>query len=1437
MGAEPIGVHRSRVRRPVRWDGSGRVPIGGRRSAAAQKPVGRVVGWRGRPSRNTGAWVAAAMVLAAGPACSEELTWDWLLGGDFYDPLNWSPQEVPVAADTLYFDGLNNPIITVDADNSGADFASIHWSDLSGLMFHMQGNSVYALDLVHNGLAGPSTVVVESGNGSPFSNAFFVDDAELGNLTLTLRDFGSIRADHTVTLGNANGATQVTLETLGALTADFLYLTGAGGVAGSSITVQNDGFLRVDDTAYVGTHADASLIVQGGIPFSGEDANIGRLNLGGDATLGTFSVDGSHTDVILNQLYARHADIDLTNGATVTVNGFGVTQPAASVGGAIGTDDAATVNLHNNATLDVTGDLEFGVRSIVQTSVTGNSQVLVTGTATFDARSFSTVVTTFDASALDVGHLNVEVQGSGFAGYHGFTLQNGSTLNAGITHVRSTGDDGTVVFTLTGAGTTFTNSNALYIEGLGQSTLEVLAGAVLDRTGANGTTHLGSTTTLDAALRISGAGSTFESSGHNLTLRAADPVNNVSLILENDGVANFQTIDHFRGTVTVNSGGDLTFLDYHLPSGQLQVEGNGTTLAGRDLRVGWDPYPVITGESAALSVGNQATISLTGRFEVGGVNNDADAALSGGATITSDVAQVSDGELALSGSGTLLTTAELTVGSAFGSGVLTIDQGAAAQVNGMLYIEHNALFDVITASAAVEDVRHTGGGVYVEDADFDFDVYDHASDQLHFSGNSDVDGFLYYGGYDPAAGAPGGTSVLVVDTNANLSLSHLTLGGYGNDAEADLLEDAYVGAYSSYIGYDVEFGSPGNGRLTLEDNAVFEVLSTVVVGSDPGSLAGGEVSVMDQATLQTGSLYIFDTGTFNLLGGTLETYEISELDGEFNWYLGTVSLLDDAVLTPGFVDMLLASTDGQLNPGQTLSIDGQATLLTPLTLNGGVFEYGSLVNGHLLSVNSGSVAVNSQFFVTLGGDMGRVVIVEDYQLNPALNIYVEQDGVLQVRGTGEVIAGNIIELRGRVQMFDGTSYLRADGINISGVLSGTGYVLADGEFAGDGNIYIEYDGEVRATDGEHLILDTAHIANGGTFYAHDAIIEVYSQDGDGLELFNAPPFDDPEGGESGPGGHIILLDGGQLIMHEGELWNEGQVSIENAILRVPELSNHNDGVATFSGEETKLFGDLYLGEDARITISSETRAKFFDYAELEGDLFIGEGGLAIFFSDVEGSFDVSGNGGVEIHGDFSPGSSPGSVNIAGDLDLSASRALRLEIAGDVQGDDYDFVNVGGRLTLGGELRIVLLEEWSAQAGEPAPGSRVDLLDWSILSGSFEDVSFEDDTDFFANSGLGINLQHLYTTGELSFELLGDVNTDGFVGVEDLDLLLAHWGDSVNPYDYAAGDLTGDGLVGDADLQLVLTYWGDGTPPDVNIPEPGTATLFAMTGLALLRRRR
>ncbi len=98
---------------------------------------------------------------------------------------------------------------------------------------------------------------------------------------------------------------------------------------------------------------------------------------------------------------------------------------------------------------------------------------------------------------------------------------------------------------------------------------------------------------------------------------------------------------------------------------------------------------------------------------------------------------------------------------------------------------------------------------------------------------------------------------------------------------------------------------------------------------------------------------------------------------------------------------------------------------------------------------------------------------------------------------------------------------------------------------------------------------------------------------------------------------------------------------------------------------------------------------------------------------------------------------------------------------------------------------------------------------------------------------------------------GDLNNDNWVGIEDLNIVLGEWNNTVPPGDPRA-DVAGgdnpllpfggpDGFVGIVDLNVVLTDWNTFMPPvgDVSaaVPEPGTLVVFTIGAMSLMRRAR
>ena len=90
----------------------------------------------------------------------------------------------------------------------------------------------------------------------------------------------------------------------------------------------------------------------------------------------------------------------------------------------------------------------------------------------------------------------------------------------------------------------------------------------------------------------------------------------------------------------------------------------------------------------------------------------------------------------------------------------------------------------------------------------------------------------------------------------------------------------------------------------------------------------------------------------------------------------------------------------------------------------------------------------------------------------------------------------------------------------------------------------------------------------------------------------------------------------------------------------------------------------------------------------------------------------------------------------------------------------------------------------------------------------------------------------------SLGVYGDLNDDGFIGLDDLDIILTAWNTAVSPGDPLAGDFSRDGFIGLDDLDIVLANWNLGIPPQqINIPEPASLfCLAALAGIVSQRRR-
>jgi T5SS/PEP-CTERM-associated repeat protein len=101
---------------------------------------------------------------------------------------------------------------------------------------------------------------------------------------------------------------------------------------------------------------------------------------------------------------------------------------------------------------------------------------------------------------------------------------------------------------------------------------------------------------------------------------------------------------------------------------------------------------------------------------------------------------------------------------------------------------------------------------------------------------------------------------------------------------------------------------------------------------------------------------------------------------------------------------------------------------------------------------------------------------------------------------------------------------------------------------------------------------------------------------------------------------------------------------------------------------------------------------------------------------------LTGNGTIDgsiiSDGTIIPGTSPGTLVISGDLTLTDSSVLMIEIAGTGTGQ-YDVIAVGGALHLDGTLRILRSGNYV-----PAVGDALSILTFASHTGSFDNIEFD-----------------------------------------------------------------------------------------------------------------
>jgi probable HAF family extracellular repeat protein len=289
----------------------------------------------------------------------------------------------------------------------------------------------------------------------------------------------------------------------------------------------------------------------------------------------------------------------------------------------------------------------------------------------------------------------------------------------------------------------------------------------------------------------------------------------------------------------------------------------------------------------------------------------------------------------------------------------------------------------------------------------------------------------------------------------------------------------------------------------------------------------------------------------------------------------------------------------------------------------------------------------------------------------------------------------------------------------------------------------------------------------------------------------------------------------------------------------------NDGMVGlgFMSAQRHGSGSIATSGDGSVVVGNG-RLGLFDTQAFRWTAASGMVGLGFLpGSGVPGSGRVSASRATSVDGSVVVGDSRSGSGIEAFRWTASSGMVGL---GDLPGGDY--ISRGNAVS--GDGQVI--------AGEGTTASGSEAFLWTVGAGirSLKDVLTTefglDLTGWQLHQATGISADGLtivgtgnnpdgfqegwITTLAYRIPLVGDLDDDGFVGIEDLNLVLGNWNQNVPPGNPVA-DPSGDGFVGITDLGFVLGNWNAGMPPGEtsNIPEPVSALLITLGSPVLLRR--
>jgi autotransporter-associated beta strand protein len=1235
-----------------------------------------------------------------------------------------------------------NQTLTLTGVNNYTGGTAVSAGTLAGTTASLQGaianNAVVNFDQATNGtyagaMSGSGTLVktgagtVTLGGANNYTGGTTVSAGTLAGTTTSLQ--GAIANNAVVNFDQATNGTYAEIMsgsgTLVKTGAGTLTLSGANNYSGG--TTVNAGTLAGTTASLQGAIANNAVVnfdqATNGT-YAGIMSGSGTLVKTGAGTL-TLSGANNHsggTTVNAGTLGLLGQTGSVTNNAFFVVQTGGASGAVSNLVGATATNNGTVASLTNEGTFTNSGNITGNATTsgtLSSTGLIGGTLGVDDGSATIGAGG-----QVVGSSTITSGTLDVSGTVAGVTNNATLTIQQGGVAGSVSNLAPATGTNNGTMASLANAGT-FTNS--------GNITGGVTSTAGLVTIGQNG--RVFGNTTIEGGDFVVGGTVGSVTNNASIEVQTGGTVgavaNNESAMAENNGtVASLSNEGYFinngnitgsvvtSGTLTNDGsiGGTLTVGGGVATIGSgASVEGTTTINAGLLEGVGTLGQLVVNSGGTIApgldgSVGNLTTGNMT--WNGGGIYNWQ--------------------TLSLNGNGTAGTDWDL-IGSL---GSLTINASANSKVGIRVASLSGNLTDDI--KKAQWEIGNFDGGITGYNKSF-------------FSVNA------------TGLGARG--RFFVTAEEHSLMLNYKTaavwLGGNGNWTTAALWEDNYI----AVNGDEVEFSGNGGTSTNNNVNSVASLTFTSIVS---GSY-----------TLNGNALAVGAAGIVN----DSEFEHTIVMDLTANGTLSVNAASGNLVLSGIFSGASSLTKNGS----QTLSLSGNNTYSGLTTISAGTLALGgtagaissniSVDSGATFAVNRTNEAIISNVisgagsFAQVGSGVTRLRATNTYTGGTTISegkLWVEAP---QALGTGSVtldggkllvtssqesimgnltlsIGGNLDWTGGRIAFFDtGSSPLAQDlKINVAGNFTVSTLGNATFDFsevqALDSGAYtlVSTNGTVTADNGKFTAAHGEYTKLFGSFTTTNKTV-VYTVTG----AESTGPNIENNGGPNTPVvadydvTQATITKGQTNIVNALKFGNNAPLAIETGgkLIVTSGVLNVQSGASVVSGGTVVTPGNFDKLGTGELDVQSNMSVN--GTALVNAGLLSVNGQLAANEVVVDPLASLGGAGliitqNVVVLGNLSPGNSPGTLSIAGNLVLSDGSSTVIEIASPT---NFDRIVVSGQATLGGTL-----EAQSYEGAKITPGTRYDFLQAGSIVGEFDSIVVPD--------GLRGRFLNLGTVGSLLF---------------------------------------------------------------------------------------